>query len=308
MAPRLGKVLAVARYELGREASKRSLYVVVVLMVLPLLAALLVKRLAGAPAGVEEAERLWAVIMGVDPRGALASAGLAGVSSLSLFSWAWLIAILYGGDLLASDLQSGMASLILSRPVTRGEYVAGKILSVTAALVVAFLAGGVSVYAASWALAGPQEGLLEALGLSIVVALGSLPLLLLSALFGAYFEKPSLGMILGFVAYFVGAIASGLAAVYFLFTGDLERAATAPYIIQPLIPSLAGQELALAIYSRVHGLELSIPLTLPSDGGVNVVYYNVRPGDFLPHLAAGTLAWIVVLSLLTYLVIRRRDL
>ena len=307
MALRPRTVLAIARYELGREASKRSLYVIIVLMVLPLIAALLVKRLSGPPSGLEEADRLWASIMGVDPRGVIGSTSLAGVSGLSLFSWAWLIAILYGGDLLASDLQSGMASLILSRPVSRGEYVAGKTLAVTLSLAAAFLAGGISVYAASWVLAGPQEGIMEALGLSVVVAVGSLPLLLLSALLGAYFEKPSIGMILGFVAYFIGAIISGLAAVYFIFTGNLEKAATTPYIIQAILPISAGQELASAIYSRLHQISLVVPLTTPNSEG-NIVYWEVRPGDFLPHLLVGTIAWIIVLTSIVYYVMRRRDL
>ena len=299
-------VAAVARYEFGREASKRSLYVVIALMLLPLVVAVLVKRLTGSP-GVEEAERLWASIMGVDPRGLVASTGVAGVSSLTLFSWAWLIAILYGGDLLASDLQTGMASLIISRPVSRGEYVAGKVAAVTASLVLVFLAGGLSVYAASWILAGPQEGIIEALLLSVAVALGSLPLLLLSALLGAYFEKPSLGMILGFVAYFVGSMAAGLAAVYFLFTGEAEKAATAPYLLQAILPTSAGQELAAAIYSRIHDIILRVPLAVPADG-MRTEYWEVRPGDFLPHLAVGTLAWTLLLAWLTYYVMRRRDL
>jgi len=306
---RLDKILVVAGFEFRREARKRSIYLVVALMLLPLVAALIVRGIAGRPS-VEESERLWAGILGFDPNAAIASASIGVISAVSLASWSWLIATLFGGDLFASDIEDGTASLLLSRDLSRREYVAGKVAALAVTLALSFLVAGIATYAAAWILAGRQEGLVEAAALSPLIGLGSLPLALLAAIVGLKTRRAVLGIILGVIAYFAVAIVAGVIVVYeSIVAGDPARAAEATYLVGSALPFSTGSDWPSLIYARIHDITLTIPVPVhTAKGVVETVMVNVELGKFAPHLTVSVLAWSIGLSLLSWYLLEKTDL
>ncbi len=294
----------LVEYELRRESSKRSTILVVILMVLPFIAALAVKSMGGVEAP-GDASRLWASIMGLDPEAAIQSPQVAAIGGASLISWSWLIAALYGGDLLASDVSEGAASYIIARGVRRSEYVLGKFAAVTATLIFVFIVAGVSVYGAAWVLAGRQEGLAEAVGYSVIVALGVMPTLLVSALAGLASGKPVIGMIAGILAMFASAIIRGLAVVAYSFSGEPVRAVEAMYLVGAALPFSSGSDLASIVYSALNDVTVTIPVAVQQGSTVMV---TVRPGDYLLETAVGVAAWTVALLALLWWMFSRRDL
>ncbi len=294
-------VFAVARYELRRESSKKSLWIIVLLMVLPMIVAVIVR------AFTEQTQRdplLWTRIMGFSAEGL--TGGVLAAVSLSLLSWSWLVAVLYGGDLFASDLGDHALNLILSRPVTREEYVAGKILAVAVSMVFIFVVAGVAVLGAAWVLGGPQDRALSAVLYSGLMGIGVLPLLLTSALLGLYTKKPVTGTILGFVGWLGGSIITGLLFVYYGFvSGDPYKAITVTYIGNALYPFTAGQDLPMIVYSRLNNVVMEMPVPT---GTEEVTMISFSPGDYAVYYIAGTLGWILVLSLAVVYLLRKRDL
>jgi len=299
-------VLAVSRLELRREASKRSFYFILALMVLPLVVAVLLKLMGGQGA---ENPRLWAGILGVDPTAVEGGAIVGLVSIFSLASWSWLVAALFGGDLLASDISDGAAQMILYRGVSRREYAVGKVLALALMLSASFLVAGVSVYGAAWVLGGPQEGLGLALLVSALIGVASLPLALVSALAGLATRKPVVGMVLGVVAYFAASIVLGFATAYYMLVArDPQAAATVAYKLGSLIPLTGGSTLPAIVYSAVVGLEVQTPAPVAGNDTVVVYYVPVAPGDFLAQAAVATAAWIIGLAALLAWYLERMDL
>jgi len=304
---RASTVLSVARLELRREASKRSFYLILALMVLPLAAALIVKAMGGGR-GVEE-PRLWAGILGLDPNIVEAGAAAGVVSLLSFASWSWLIAALFGGDLFASDLSDGTAQIVLYRGVSRREYAAGKVLALAAMLSTSFIVAGAAVYAAAWVIGGPQEGLALALFLSALIGVASLPLALISAFAGLATRKPVVGMVLGVVAYFIASIVVGITAAYYMLVAkDPQAAAEVMYKIGSLIPLTGGSTFPSIVYAALTDLEVQTPTMTVENGTTTVYLAVVAPGDFLLEAALAVAAWILGLAALLAWYLDRMDL
>ncbi|MCE4627258.1 MAG: ABC transporter permease [Desulfurococcales archaeon] len=290
-------ILAVTKFELLRESNKRTIYFVIILMVFPLIVSLIIKAYSE---NTIKNSMLWAVIMGYTfSESSLAAVG---ANILSVISWGWLIAILFGGDLLASDFTDGTLALILARPVSRLEYVLGKILSATIMMVIVFLAGGLSVYAAAWILGGPQSGFLEVLLLSTLLGIGAMPLLLLSAWFGMKFRKPLIGYVLGFVAYFVSSIAVGLASVYYLIVGgDPDMGVKVLNLLRAFLPLSDISYLSETVFAKLHP-ETSI--TIP----IGNTLVSINQSTYLPYALGGLVAWLIILVIISWYTIRKADI
>ncbi|MEB3773979.1 MAG: ABC transporter permease subunit [Desulfurococcales archaeon] len=297
-------MLALFRFELAREVRKRSFYFLLLLTILPIIVALILRH--GLDRSVE-VEDLWAVIMGFKTTG---SPGVLEMSSLS--SWMWIIALLYGGDLLASDLSDGTARLILSRGVRRWEYVAAKVLTVTLLLTVIFALTGLVSVISSWILSGsaPAMGdVVEAVALGGFMSVGALPLLLLAAILGAMARKPVHGMVLGFVAYIVVSV---MVTIYASFTileelssnpGPEMQAELTASILKATgyVPYLAGLSVSSMVYWAIRGDLIEDPL---------MVGYGVElQADPMATLyLASTLIGIAIHILLLVVLLNRMDL
>ncbi len=292
----ISSVLRIAWYELSRESNKKSLWFVVALMILPFIAAALVR---GFSHNRVSDPYLWATIMGF--RGSFGTAATVAMP-LTVIAWGWLIAILFGGDLFASDLEDSGITLILSRPVSRAEYVAGKILAALVMMVIVFYVGGLSVYGASWILAGKQAGFLEMSVESVLVGLGALPLLLVTALLGIKFRKPVIGYVLGFVVYFGVSVAAGLISAYYLVAvKNIEAAVKAAIIFKATIPFTGVSGAASILYGYLHP---NNPIVLPVGPGETV---EINLGSYLALALVSLFVWIIILSVLVYMVVRRMD-
>lgn len=292
---RLKPVASISAFELRRESNKRTLWLVIALMALPLIVAFIVRSYASSSVSDP---MLWATIMGFRVGDSL---GALGVSTLSVISWGWLIAILFGGDLLAADLVDGSVALVLARPVSRLEYVLGKALAAFVVMLAVFITGGVSVYGAAWVIGGPQSGFLEVLLLSMLIAVGSLPLLLLSAWFGMKFRKPVTGYVLGFVAYFVSSISVGMLAAYYIAVRHSEELAfKAVNLARAYLPIYDLGFLSRAVYGLLHPEQAGTVYI----GGVEV---QLAPTSYLPHAVAGLVIWITAMILLLWKTLRRMD-
>ncbi|MCE4619526.1 MAG: ABC transporter permease subunit [Desulfurococcales archaeon] len=289
-------VLRVAWYELLRESNKKSLWFVVALMILPFIAAAIVR---GFSHNRVSDPYLWATIMGF--RGSFNTTATVAMP-LTVVAWGWLVAILFGGDLFASDLEDSGIAFILSRPISRAEYVAGKTIAALVMMIIVFYVGGLSVYGASWILAGRQAGFLEMSVESVLAGLGALPLLLATALLGIKFRKPVIGYVLGFVVYFGVSVAAGLLSAYYLVAArNIEAAVKASIIFKATIPFTSVSGAASILYGYLHPRN---PVVLPVGPGETV---EIDIGGYLALALVSLFAWIIVLSLLAYVVVKRMD-
>ncbi len=295
MVDRLHIVKGLVYYELTRELRKKSFYLLIVLAVLPVIVAI-VLRLAGftAPTGHP---RAWASILGFEQAGSIGMVSMAGLAG-----WAWLVSILYGGDLVAADARDGLFGLLFARPVRRVDYLAAKMVSVVIVVTLLFTIAGTTAVASAWILVGPQEAIWEALGLSALLGLSCLPLLLASALLGAYTRSPVQGMIFGFAVYMVSTIIPAITATLIVgpeklstLTGQIELAKLVAQLYA-YIPFVASFEVPGLVYGLVHGdmLATMIPLDL-------------RPSQLLPAYSLSTITGIVMLVILLWYVITYRD-
>ncbi len=309
----------IARYEARRLARKKSLYLFILLALLPLPVAFVVRSVLGerldqvlrvaSRLGLDYS-RMWAVLLGVGSPPPelerLLGGTLLALGAASLASFVWLVAVLLGGDLLASDIRDKLVHLVLIRPVRRSEYIAAKLVTVTLEVVLLFAVTGVVAFASMQVLLGGQKGLLEALGFSVLIGLSGLPLLFTASALGAYTRNPTLGVLLGVVAYFASAMVVALSAVF--AAGPLEGPEALAKItvlslkLQAYNPFAAGELAARALYAALH------------EGGV--VRVAVGAGVAL-GVEAGELLWTALpvyvgstlaLGALNWLIIARRDL
>ena len=282
-----------------------------VLFSLPVILAALVKL--GAGLRPPRDPLLWAAVMGVDVKRS-STAGTTGLFSLSsVFGWWWLIVGLYAGDLLAGDMGSGLARLVLARGVSRRSYLLGKLLAAQLFLLAVALIGGVIVVASSRIVAGPQERIPLALALSAAIGLGSFPLLALGALVGLRARSSLAGVLSVFAAYFLTALLVAVGVVLAVISrggGDVldpsMRAAA-------LLPLDGGLHLARALYGLlVYGPWVHVGgggFTVPGPRGEIVLYYGGFDARATSILASiGTAAWGAGLTLLALWLLERSDL
>ncbi len=318
-------LLVVSKYESIRMLRKKSLYLFILLALLPLPVAVLLRSLFGEriEAGVRLAERLgvdysrmWAVLLGIGsaPPQLAEIAGLfnlLGVTSLAGF--VWLVAILLGGDLLAGDLRDKLLHLVVIRPVRRAEYIAAKLIVVTLELVILFAITGLVAYASMQVLIGGQAAPHEAVGFAVLLGLSALPLLLTSSALGAAFRNPTLGMVLGLVVYFASAVVAALAAAFAAGLGagnatapaeQMARMVKLSYELQAYNPFSAGGLLARCLYAQLHeeGV-IRVPVVGAPGGAVEIDAGGLASIAVLVFTAS-----VLLLALVNWVLVARRDL
>jgi len=305
-----GGVAGVIQYEFKRDVRKRGVVLLAVFTVLPLIVAAVVKALGAAAEGEE---MLWAVMMGFDV-GAGTAVGVA--AGLGIAGWSWLVAVIYGGDMIASDLKEGGLRLIAVRPVGRKGYILGKLAALTAFLTIAFAGAGAAVALAAYLLGGPQERAWLAPILGALIGLGSLPIALTASLLGAATRNPVAGFILGAAAYLLLGAVVNIGLFITLIGGFNDPEAWARYheysLLAPAaVPLLAGPNIPrMLLHLAVHGNEFQ-PITVPvfEDGGLRevVVRVGVTPLEVLALYTASTLLGLAALLYLNYRLISRAD-
>ncbi len=301
-------VLRVAEADLRRALAKRATIFVVILFILPLIAAAALRY--GLDVEQHANPTLWATIMGVD----IASTEMhseALISLAGIASWWWLVVSLYSGDLFAADFESGAVRLILARPVTRSEYVVGKIISILGLLTILSVLGGLSIYAAARIIGGPQEGLATLIGVSMVLVLGAVPLLLTGALVGGKMGKATTGIIVAILIYIVVRIVAGMVSTALLFAHGGGNLIEMGLKANSLVPFDGGKTLGVLVYSYhqygpVYTPPYSYEIT-PEGSPFKIVVGPIDLGKLLVLNLVSTLSWIVLLMLAAIFVIKRKD-
>ncbi len=302
----MNPLIAVITLEARRELSKKSFKLLILLAVLPIIVSLILRY--GLDKTIDDTS-FWAISMGFKTSG---SPGMP--EFFNLGSWMWVIALLFGGDLLASDLSDGTARLILSRGIKRWEYLAGKILTVTLVLVVITMLTGVAAYISNIILlesgAPPASELVKAVGLGAVLGVGALPLLLMAAIIGSLARKPVYGIVVGFIIYLVASIAVTIYVAIKLapavVAGQSQMEVTAVFVEEQMkamayIPYQAGLSLASILYWVVEGGVVADPIFVAS--GV-----MLEAGPLATAYTASTVIGIILhVAVLVYL-IERMDL
>ena len=301
--------ISLLRLELRREVRKRSFYFLLLVSILPVMVTLILKY--GLHRSIESKD-LWAVALGLKSTG-----GFGLLEGASLSNWAWLIALLYGGDLLASDLSDGTARLILSRGVRRWEYMLSKVLTVSIFLSIIFALSGLGAYISNTILVGgllPLGDMVEAVGLGALMGIGTLPLLLLAALLGTLSRKPVYGIVLGFVAYIVISIAISMYAFLLVMQGsqasgmemvnqmEFQANLTSSIVkVTGYIPYTAGLNIASMIYWLIEGGVVREPILtaygVEMDAGPLALLYTTT-----------TIIGIILHIILLYYILDRMDL
>ena len=289
-------------YELKRDLRKKTLILIIVFTFLPVLVAAFLKAMG---AEVED-QRLWALIMGLDIGSSIAGGA---VASLGLAGWAWLVAVLYGGDLMASDLREGGLRLIAIRPLGRRGYILGKLVALTIFLSTIFALAGVAAGVSATIVGGWQEGVWLAPLLGALIGLGSVPIALIASLFGGVTRSAVTGFILGAAASLLTGVVIGLSLSIVIIRDPLSLEAWKRYyelniLVSGFVPITAGPTLPAILYYLIEFDNKFIPLPLPlienPEIASSLVEVSLTPMQVLPIYTASTIIGILILAYLNY--------
>ncbi len=310
---RLDTVLRIARFELSRQLRRKTTIFVIILMVLPFIAALVLKKSVSTSITLRgNPELLWSIIAGVNI-GAMVSGSTGLLSLSSVFGWWWIIIALYTGDVLASDIEKGVARLILSRSISRIEYVSGKVLGVLAILFLVTLAGVFSIVGASWIMVGHQSRLDLALLTSLAVVIGSLPLLLIGALVGAKVKKGIAGIIVVFAVYFISQLIISILSIYTLITHGGGNVMEEMLRVKAYIPFDGGMSFAALIFSHIYyggviGLPSEVSQITIGENTANMYIGPIATGSIVKISVVSIILWSALISGLLWYLFRKMDL
>ncbi len=311
LGERLRAVMVIVEYELRRATGKKALLLGIALALLPFAIAIIVKHYTHSQ-HLGSTRLLWAAMAGLDPVAAF-NAILSPASTINAVSFWWLIIVLFAGDLLASDARDGALRLLLSKPLTRGEYLAGKLVGVLVLLTVISLMGMGGVVGSAYILGGSQEHVSLAPAAALLLVVGGLPLLLLTALVGLKTKSPLSGFISGIVLYFVFQMIVSLLGIYLAITGHASGIIEGGYRASSLIPLSGGKSLATLYYlAHAYGATISVPGLGGAEieiGNRAIAYGGTIEAAALFHQEIlAVAAWSAVFLALTYAVLRRMDL
>ncbi len=304
-------VWGVMLYEFKRDLRKRSFILFIAFIVLPILVSLIVRFYAGGEVG---GGRLWAVMMGFDIGTGLATGS---VATLGIAGWIWLVAVLYGGDLFASDARDGGAQLIVIRPVGRKGYFIGKSIAVSLFLASITALAGVAAALAAITIGGPQRSVYLAPVLGALIGLGGMPILYLASLAGMALRSPIAGFIVGAAAYILTGMALSISLFAAVISGPLDLEAWKDYYSDliyytGIIPILAGPSLPSIIYYYIEFDNKFIPLPLPllgdSNGLPEFVTPEITPLEVLPYYMVSTLMGIILIGYLNYYYLKKSEI
>jgi len=240
---------AILSYEFARMRRKKSFYLLVLLALMPLIVGALIRVMGWE---IEEREDLWAVLLGANVYGAALTTPL---------SFLWIVGVLFGGDLYASEVEDKSVGLLLSKPVSRAQIVAGKLLALTL-LFAAYYVAATLLSMAGALLAGGGLAHAEYAPLIVAVSLAStLAFALLAALLGAISGKAT-SAILGAVATYMG-LGIAVTIVSIAVIGNPQEAGGAFTKVMMLTPIISLADWPLATYAKFTGTGLLATLANP---------------------------------------------
>jgi len=131
-----------------------------------------------------------------------------------------LIAIIVAGGSMSEEYEHGTADIVLSKPITRLEYMFGKFLGGFSLLaMVEALTTIVGVVLAAWFF-GPQNSLQFIPLMLLAIVYSSLIFFCLSFMFSEVLRGSTLAMLIAFAILFASSIISQFLAILYMMNGD----------------------------------------------------------------------------------------
>jgi ABC-2 type transport system permease protein len=256
----LRRVAVIVGYEWRRAlAKKKILGLIILTLIFQILVMVLISQLAGStPFFVDAGPFMWI---------------LGGLGGQSLF--VPLIAIIVAGSSMSEEYEHGTADILLSKPITRVEYMFGKFLGGFSLLAtIEALTTSVGVVLSLWFFGG-QSGLQFAPLMFLAIVYSSLIFFCLSFMFSEVFRGSTLAMLGAFGILIASAIVSQLLTTLYNATAQqsylyvtkviptwatsnfpsfvLSHVITAPATVLPRadLGDLYQSALAIAVYTVV---------------------------------------------------------
>jgi len=131
-----------------------------------------------------------------------------------------LIAIMIGGGSMSEEYEHGTADIILSKPISRIEYVAGKYLGGLSLF--SFVAALTTVLGVALSIAffSPQESLQFVPHIYLAVVYSNLVFLSLAFMFGEVLRRTSLALLSAIGVFIASTVISGILAVVHMITQE----------------------------------------------------------------------------------------
>jgi ABC-2 type transport system permease protein len=169
-----------------------------------------------------------------------------------------LIAIIIAGGSMSEEYEQGTADMLLSKPITKVEYLSGKFLGGFSLLAsVELISTVVGVILASL-LFGPQEGLQFAPLIFLSVVYSTLIFFCLSFMFGEVFRRTTLSTLISLSILFASSIISQLLAWLYMTTEEYSY-----FYLSRGIPTWGANYFPLLLVREV--------MTLPSTVFLNLI-------------------------------------
>ncbi|GBF09023.1 hypothetical protein apy_07480 [Aeropyrum pernix] len=299
---------AILSYEVLRLVKRKAVAFMAAMAILPVLGALIASLIASREIG---GERLWAVLMGFDlgtgaMTGLLAAVGVAG--------WAWLLGVVIGGDLFASDIRDGSLQLFMLRPARR-VYPIAKMAAAGLFSIAFYTVASLIVLISSIILGGWQRDWWLAPLTGFILGVGLYPVILTSSIFGIVTRSPIAGMILGAAAYLLTGMAVSFGLSIILIVGGIANIEAwisfieKEILVSGAIPYLAGTNLPSIIYYAVTLGNSFTPIPLPAVGGSGqvTITLELKPLDVLPLYTASLVIGTLALAAINLALLRRLE-
>ncbi len=174
-----------------------------------------------------------------------------------------LIAIITAGGSMSEEYEHGTADILLSKPITRGEYMSGKFLGGFSLLaMVEALTTFVGVVLSLWFF-GAQSGLQFAPLMFLAIVYSSLIFFCLSFMFSEVFRGSTLAMLIAFGILIASSVISPILAMLYSMTGEHS------YIyLSKGIPTWAATNFPSLLMSEL----ITTPSTVLSAGDLEALY------------------------------------
>ncbi len=275
---------AMVDYEFARLRRKKSFYILVLLTLLPIVMVGVAKAMG---AGIEYQDDLWAFLLG-------AKVNIYAGVLITPLSFLWIIGVLFGGDLLASEVEDGSIGLLASKPVSRLQIVVGKVVALLALFVIYYAASTAFSIVAAKAAGGGLDNLEYAPLILLVAVASTLGFAMLAACIGAYLGKTMPAILLSIAVY----ISTGILISVASFISVKDPEAMVNYIAKAsmLVPLTSLESWTYFTYARLTG-----SATLFADIGAELL------DKYYPYTTLESLATVAVLLLAAYKAYSSKD-
>ena len=217
-----------------------------------------------------------------------------------------LIAIVIAGGSMSEEYEHGTADILLSKPITKVEYMSGKFLGGFSLLaLVEALPTVVGVVLAVWFF-GPQNGLQYVPLLFLAIVYSSLIFFCLSFMFSEVLRRSTLAMLIAFAILIASSIISQFLASLYMMTGEylyFHLSRGIPTWGASYFPSLLVKEL-MTIPSTV--FTASDPL-IPIEAEIRGVSEAILVREALQQAAVIVAVYAIIFILVAVYRLRKSD-